>query len=464
MLGKIEEKDLRKFPKKGYKIALILPKLDDEKLKKCVTYYGNIYKSLASRGQNVFDPINQVITGNIGREEYTFLLVRDYDEQDELLTYLPEYISSLKRLGENAKFDMLKVMPDGNVIDADLVPLCEIKRIAYYDIVRLQTTIHYKMNGVESFDFTLIDNPNSESAKVYYKKTRVRCSLKRDDRNSFREYRCSRAMRIFYDETFRIFGENFYLGNNIQFYDELGGPIPNTAIFSPSKREVVEINGKRNASVCTFTAEDFESVDCPKGYKVLAMKLSTRDSELSYLPRLFSKAFNKVRSFNCETKVAPATVNGQDVVAIYCHEDAFEILNNRLSLVYAYLVENQFYKKDNARFYYRMANDSIMPINYAYLCEADGSNIPSDKKLKSALESQIGNGYDIEIQYNDKGNYDCYAVVDDFAADRAKSQNQFNDKKRAAIREAEKQFGIKNFITKENDGSTLRVKESQMSR
>ena len=453
MMIDFDQEDLCRFSNKGYKVALILPKLSEEKLRSCITYYRNVYNSLANRGSQTFDPINQVITGSIGRKEYTFLLVRDSTEQDELLTYFPEYASSFDRLGDDGKLNMLKVMPDGGIMDANLIPLCNIRRISDFDRIKLQAMIHNKMNGEENYDFTLIEDFGTASTKVYYKKSRTKYSLKQETRDSYREYRIARAMRMFYDQAFELFGENFFLNNNIEFLDELNEPTAYTRIYSLKRREKEQKIEKQYSPKGLFNSTHFDQIECPEGYKVLAIKQATRDFDYSYIPKIVSRCFSKIRSFDASVKVQSATVGSQEIIAIYCKEDAYADMNNRVSLIYANMAESRFYKNDNTMFYYRDVDNQVMPISHMHLCQANICGIPSAEKLQSVLESKIGTGYNIYIKYNPNGNYDCYTKVNELAAVRAKSLNVLDANKNSAIRAAQSAFGENLFVPQENDGS-----------
>ena len=465
MMSHLNEKDLRRFPQRGYKIALILPQLNEEKLRSCITYYRSIYNSLSSRGSQPFDPINQVITGIVGREEYTFLLVRDYNEQDELLTYFPEYAASLDRLGDNGKLDMLKVMPDGSITDANLIPLCNIRKLSEFDKIKLQAVIHNRMDGVENFDFTLVDNHGTGTTKVYYKKARVKCSLKKESRDSYREYRFARVMRMFYNESYTAFGENFFLNNNVEFLDELNCPTTQIKLYSMDRREKEQKIEKQYSPKGLFVSADFDQIECPKGYKVLAIKQATKDCDYNYIPKVISRSFNKTKAFDVSVKVQSTFVNSQEVIAIYCKENAYDAMNNRVSIIYAHLAKSRYYKNDSTMFYYRDVNNQVMPISHVHLCQADVCGIPSEQKLQSVLESKIGNGYNIDIKYNKNGNYDCYAKVNECAAARAQSINTLDWNKSAAIRAAQSTFGSDLVVYQENDGSIKgATKSAEMQR
>lgn len=458
------ERDLMGVSKSGYKVALILPQMTGEKLKKCIMYYQNIYKNLGANAHRVFNPIEQVVNKRIGRQAYTFLLVRDYGEQDELLTYLPEYLASFARLSDTGVANMLKVMPDGQIIDANLMPLCRIKKISDFDKAKLQALIHNKMNGVENYQYTFVDEGKS-GVKIYYQKKRDSLYLKEQERAHYREYRKLRSTRIFYDEAFKSFGEAMFLDENVEFFDELGGPIDKVSLYSFQYREVAQVNKTRSSANGEFEYADFDKIKCPEGFKVLAIKKATKNCEFTYIPRLVNRTYGRVRSFDCEVKVQPAFVDNREVIAIFCKDKSYKYMNNLVNLIYANLMESPYYKNDSTMFYYRDAVGQVLPINKAHICKADSCSIVSEKKLQSVLEDKIGTGFDVQIERGSDEKWDCYSVVNDYEAGRAKSKTYLENGKHLAIREAINTYGNDAIIAQDNDGAREgKEKATQLSR
>lgn len=451
----LEEKDLVGINSRDFKVALILPQLTGEKLGKCITYYKNIYKGISSQGVSNFDPIGQVVNKRIGYDGYTFLLVRDYEEQDELLTYFPEFGASFNRLDESGDLEMLKVMPNGGIIDANLIPLCRIKKISEADKIKLQEIFRNNMNGVENFGFTLVDDDYNGGVQVYYTKYRPAPVLNKSERKSLREYRFARTMRLFYTETHSVFGDKMYLNDNVEFCDELGGPVPKDAIFVSRRREKLNIIKEKYSSSESFVPSDFDKVECPEGYRVLAIKSLNDNCNISNISPILSKCFSHCHNIDCSTKVKPVMVDDREVVAIFCKTNSYKYMNNRVSTIHAHLMQNTFTRNDRSMFYHCDALGQVLPISYSHVCKVDACSVNSQKKLLNALTSKIGTGYNIELKMDECGDYNCFAVVNEEAPYKALRAGDLDKGKHDAIKEAKKIFSDGCFTELNNDGTPI---------
>ncbi len=460
----LEEKDLKSIGDGRYKVALILPQQNGENFKKCITYYRNIYKQVSSQGGRDFDPVRQVVNKQIGRDKYTFLLVRDYDEQDELLTYFPEFAASLNRLDEKGDLEMLKVMPDGSVIDANLIPLCRIKKISDADKIKLNEVFRNNMNGVEKFGFTFVEDYHG-GVQVYYTKYRQAPVLNKSERKSVRDYRKDRTMRMFYVETHSAFGDDMYLNNNVEFCDELCGPVQKDAIFLSERREKIKRIKDKYSLKEDFDASDFEKINCPDGYKVLAIKSLKDCTNIKSIQPVVTKSFAHCRTVDCDVKVAPTMAGSKEVVAIFCKENSYKYMNNCVSMIHAHLMLNSFTRNDKSMFYYCDSLGQVLPISYAHLCKVNAYDMLTKNKLQTALESKIGKGYNIELKNDEYGDYDCYAIVNEDCPPKALRLSDLDRGKHKAIVEVKKVLDDGFVTVLSNDGVPVgQDKAPQMSK
>jgi len=437
------ERDLQGISRRGFKVAFVMPQMNGEQ----------------------FDPIEQVVNKRIGKQAYTFLLVRDYEEQDELLTFIPEFSASFARLSNTGEADMLKVMPNGQIIDANLMPLCHIKKISDYEKTKLQSIIRHKLDGVENFYFTCVDNEQADGMQIYYQKKRESIYLSKTEREPYRNRRALRSMRIFYDGIMREFEDSFYLNNNIEFCDELGGPVAVTPLFTKCKREAIQNREQKRFAESMFAYEDFDKIVCPEGCKVLAIKEATNNSSFVYIPKIVEKSFCHVHAYDFGVKVQPTMIDDKEVIAIFCNEKSYNFMNNWVNFIASNLMESAHYKKDSAVFYHRDATGKVLPITHAHICKADACVIPSSKKLQSTLENKIGDGFDIEIKRDENGDYDCYTVISETNTRTSKALRKTLECKHDAVCEAIKMFGEDAIVAQENDGSVIGLdKPAEMSR
>lgn len=448
--------DLKKIRTGSYHITYILPELDKNQTRYCKMFLTNIYKWLFDEGSKraTFDPEAQIVTAKINGEKKTLIMARDYTEQDKLLTYSFDVASSLSRLANTEqKMDILKVMPNEDVLDANLMPLCVIKEATPLDRAKLYCGLINNLNNKGDFVFSAANNTDGTITIYYGKQYSKHAFSLGDGVISTQDNRSARAMRMFNREAIKLFDFEFFLNNNITYMDELGNFKEKDVLYPVERRGKLDRSRVAQTNGTDLTPEDFRSIDTPEGVGVFALKEYVSKQEANLLKPLRLSA-NKTKINTDKLSLSRIKLRDKDYLAILCAEEDLAVLNRRASVVYATMRNSHFYMNDDKMFYYLDANNDVIPLSHAHLCCTKLGKGQLDR-LTVALEHGMGSTRGHEIVKVTNGNItDYFFKVVDTECYSAQSYIKLANKKETALKSAIRSFD-KRIELLQNDGAPM---------
>lgn len=451
-------KDLGKIKTNGYKITFILPELSETQNKYFKKYMSKIYATLFAEDQeNGFDAEKQLLKVKINGENKNLVLARNVKERNELLKYSFDIVRSLNRLAdEGSKMEILKLMPSGEIINANLIPLCKIKEMSASDSFKFYSDVLETLNNEGEFEF-IANLDKDGTTNIYYTKDFLNRAFCKGYTLITQDIRATRAIRLLNAEILKNYDYSFLVNDNVIFLNELGENRENNLSIPVSPRNSKK-SKKQPETKKEITLEDFYSVNTKNGMSVFALKEYLNRQEVNFAKIVLK--FGKKALIDCIDKLEVSCVDLGDkkYLAIMCANRDLPALKERATVLYSMLRESRYYRYDKNMFYYLDANNRVTPLNQSYLCHTNLSKEYRDM-LSVALQQglQSCKGYEIDSKINTDGT-DFYLKVAEYECVSAQSYENLMQRKRAALKSAAKTFD-KRIKLLQNDGAPMSLEE-----